>query len=223
MHTRLSLAASVLFLVVSACGDDAGPAITSPAYQSFRDQTTACGAERPPDARETTFSHPDALDLPDVVTAVIHTSCGDVTIDLHPEIAPLAVASFVFLAEQGYFDGTVTHRIVPGYIVQFGDPTATGRGGPGYTLPDELPADGFAYQSGVVAMANSGPDSAGSQFFIALGNTGLDPDYTVFGVVTEGAEALNAIQSVPIGMQPGGLEPSKPLETVYIESIDIER
>lgn len=219
MHRLLATAA--LFLVVAACGED--PTITSPAYLSFRDQATACGAERPPEAREMSFTRPDDLGLTDTITAVMHTSCGDITISLYPQIAPLTVTSFVFLAERGYFDGTVTHRIVPGYIVQFGDPTATGRGNPGYGLPDELPPEGFPYSAGVVAMANAGPNTGGSQFFIVLGDTGLPTAYTVFGGVTDGTDTLNAVQSVPLAIQPGALEQSLPLETVYIESIDINR
>jgi len=220
---RKALTFGLLLLLVSACGDDAGPVITSTAYQAFRAQPTACGADRPPEAREMSFTEPDELGIDGRVTAVIHTSCGDVTLQLDPAIAPVTVNSFVFLAEQGYFDGTVTHRIVPGYIVQFGDPTASGRGNPGYTLPDELPPDGFPYSTGVVAMANAGPGTGGSQFFIVLGDTALPSAYTVFGAVDGGVEALSALQTVPLGIQPGGLEPSLPLETVYIESIEIER
>ncbi|MDO8632568.1 MAG: peptidylprolyl isomerase [Phycisphaerales bacterium] len=220
---RVVLAAVSLVLLLSACGGTSASTITSPEYQNFRDQTTACGADQPAPGREMSFTTPDALGITDTITAVMHTSCGDVTLNLYPQIAPMAVNSFVFLAEHGYFDGTVAIRIIPGFIVQFGDPTATGRGGPGYTLPDELPADGFPYNAGVVAMANSGPDTSGSQFFIVLGNTGLPNDYTVFAAVMEGADQLNSIQRIPVGQQASGLENSRPLETVYIESIDIQR
>jgi peptidyl-prolyl cis-trans isomerase B (cyclophilin B) len=221
MSTRTIRTAMSVVLVVAACG---GPAtIDSAAYKAFRDQPTACGATAPEPAHSMQFTAPEDLSLTDTITAVIHTSCGDITISLYPQIAPATVDSFVFLAEHGYFDGTVTHRIVPGYIVQFGDPTATGRGNPGYALPDELPPDGFPYTAGVVAMANAGANTGGSQFFIVLGDTGLPTLYTVFGGVEDGTDALTAIQSVPLGMQTDMAEQSKPLQTVYIESIDIQR
>ena len=224
MSLRRLLAPTVaIVLLAAACGDDAEGVITSPAYQAFRDQPTACEANRPPAAHEMSFYRLDDLGLGDTVSAVLHTSCGDITIDLYPQIAPATVTSFVFLAEHGYFDGTVSHRIMPDFIVQFGDPTATGRGNPGYALPDELPPDGFPYGPGVVAMANAGPNTGGSQFFIVLGDTELPTAYTVFGSVASGTETLSAIQSVPLGMQPTGLEQSRPLETVYIESVEIER
>jgi len=222
MPKRLLLTALSALVLVTSCGSGTTD-VADPAYAAFRAQPTACNAVQPPAAKEMTFTKPDDLGITDTITAVIHTSCGDITISLYPQIAPVTVDSFVFLAEHGYFDGTVSHRIIPGYIAQFGDPTASGRGNPGYALPDELPPDGFPYSAGVVAMANAGANTGGSQFFIVLGDTGLPTDYTVFGSVEDGTAALQAIQSVSLGMQPTGLEQSKPLETVYIESIDVQR
>ena len=94
----------------------------------FREQVTACDADRPETAREMTFVMPDDLGIAGDVVATLHTSCGDLVIELLPEVAPVTVNSFVFLAEQGYFDGTVSHRIAPGFVVQFGDATAWRRG-----------------------------------------------------------------------------------------------
>ena len=155
--------------------------------------------------------------------ATLHTSCGDLVIELLPEVAPATVNSFVFLAEQGYFDGTVSHRIAPGFVVQLGDPTGSGRGGPGYRIPDELPGGDFEDTTGIVAMANGGPDTGGSQFFVVFDDISLDPDYTVFGVVSSGRDVLTRIASIPVGTNPNTFEPSLPLQTLYIESVTIQR
>ena len=140
---------------------------------------------------------------------------------MNPCLAEETVNSFVFLATEGYFNGSASHRVLPGFVIQAGDPTGTGRGGPGYIVPDELPAPGFEYSTGVLAMANAGPNSTGSQFFIMLGDSGLPPQYSAFGVVVEGFDTMTAIANVPLGMTTRG-ERSVPLETVYIESIAIE-
>ena len=194
-------------------------------YAAYRSQMTACGAEAPPEARELTFPSPDdmAIDADERPTATITTSCGAIVVELDPSLAPETVNSFVFLAGRGYFDGTVSHRILPGFVIQAGDPTATGGGGPGYVIADEPPPAGFVYVRGTLAMANAGPGTTGSQFFIVLGDTvQLPPDYSVFGRVVDGHETLDAIAAVPVGPAITG-EPSAPLETVYIESIAVER
>jgi peptidyl-prolyl cis-trans isomerase B (cyclophilin B) len=129
----------------------------------------------------------------------------------------------VFLAEQGYFDGTVSHRIAPGFVIQAGDPTATGRGGPGYVVPDELPPEGFAYETGILAMAHAGAGTTGSQFFIVTGSIDLPPSYSVFGAVLSGYEVIDEIESVPLAQRPNSFEVSVPLESVYIETITIDR
>ncbi|MCP3977166.1 MAG: peptidylprolyl isomerase [bacterium] len=152
--------------------------------------------------------------------ATINTSCGSIVVELDPMVAPETVNSFVFLARDGYFDGTVSHRVLPGFVIQAGDPTGTGRGGPGYVVPDELPGEGFSYSAGVLAMANAGPNSTGSQFFIMIGDSGLPPLYSAFGQVVDGFSTLEAIAGVPLGTSARG-ETSVPLQTVYIESVTI--
>ncbi len=119
-------------------------------------------------------------------SALVETSAGDITIDLDQAAAPEAVNSFVFLARNNYFDDTICHRVIQEFVVQCGDPTATGTGGPGYRFADELPEAG-AYELGSIAMANSGPDTNGSQFFIISGPNGvaLPPLYSHFGQVPE--------------------------------------
>jgi cyclophilin family peptidyl-prolyl cis-trans isomerase len=130
-------------------------------------------------------------------TAIVLTNKGEFSIILDPIKAPIATNNFVVLARYKYFDDTKCHRAITDFVVQCGDPTATGTGGPGYTFADELPAQG-EYKIGSIAMANSGPNTNGSQFFIITGQNGatLNPDYTLFGQVTEGLDqtipALNA-------------------------------
>jgi cyclophilin family peptidyl-prolyl cis-trans isomerase len=192
----------------------------------FRQQPATCGADTPAEAAELQFAQPEDADVTGQTTVVLNTSCGPITIVVEPDVAAETVNSFVFLAEQGYFDGTVSHRVLPGFMMQAGDPTGTGRGGPGYSVPDELPSNGFVYERGVVAMANAGPNTGGSQFFIMFGTADwLPPSYSFFGRVVDGYDALDAIERVPLGMSQSGGDgtPSTPLETVYIESVTIER
>jgi len=195
-------------------------------YAGFRAQSTACGAEAPTEVTPMQFDFPGEADVADAVSVTLLTSCGPIEITLNPGFAEETVNSFIFLAESGYFNGSASHRIIPGFMVQAGDPTATGRGGPGYTIPDELPVDGFVYDIGVVAMANAGPGTSGSQFFIMLDEASwLPPSYSVFGYVTGGFETLELIEGLPLGMNPNGGDqsPSTPLESLYIESVVVSR
>jgi cyclophilin family peptidyl-prolyl cis-trans isomerase len=112
-------------------------------------------------------------------TATIRTSEGDVGVELFADEAPRTVNNFVFLARQGFYDGVIFHRTIRGFMIQTGDPTGTGRGGPGYRFGDESVRR--RYTRGIVAMANAGPNTNGSQFFIMHGDSGLPPNYTMFG------------------------------------------
>lgn len=157
------------------------------------------------------------------VTATLVTSCGEIVMDLDTVNSPATVNSFVFLASEGYFDGQVFHRIVADFVAQAGDPDADGTGGPGYIIADEFPDGDFVYEEGVVAMANRGTRSTGSQFFIVLGEDGrfLTNSFNILGRVTSGQDVLTAIEAIPVGASPSG-EPSLPQETVYIESVTID-
>ncbi len=127
-------------------------------------------------------------------TATVTTDVGAFTISLNSSIEPKTVNNFVYLARYHYFDGITFHRVIPGFVVQGGDPTGTGTGGPGYEFADELPA-GQSYKIGTVAMANSGPNTNGSQFFIVVGQSGtsLPYQYSIFGTVTSG---MNVVQKI---------------------------
>ena len=150
-------------------------------------------------------------------TATMETSLGTMVIALDPAAAPKTVNNFVFLAREGYYDGVIFHRIIKGFMCQGGDPTGTGRGGPGYKFADELPAPG-RYEIGSVAMANAGPNTNGSQFFIVSGQSGvrLPPQYSLFGKVVKGLEVVSEMESVQT-------DPSdRPREDVVIKSVTIE-
>ena len=196
-------------------------------YQGYRAQPTACGAEPPPPVAPMTFSAPEDQGIAPnaTVTATITTSCGTIVAQLDPLLAPETVNSFVFLAREGYFDGSAFHRILPGFVIQGGDPTAVGNGGPGYLVPDEFPEAGFTYGRGVLAMANGGANSTGSQFFIVAGEDArLGNTYSAFGNVVASDETLDRITSVARTGRDGtaDTEQSLPLETVYIDSVIIE-
>jgi cyclophilin family peptidyl-prolyl cis-trans isomerase len=221
---RFAVLVLTLTVATAACGGDGADAVDSPAYLAFRDQPTACGASRPEPATAVQFDEAGEAGVQRPVRAVLQTSCGAVTLELDPTLAPATVNSFVFLAEEGFFDGTVSHRVVPGFVIQAGDPTATGLGDPGYSLPDEFPEPDFAYTRGVVAMANSGlPNSGGSQFFLVLADISLPPTFTVFGRVVDGFEVMDTIAAVELGPQPPDAVPSRPLESVYLERVEITR
>jgi peptidylprolyl isomerase len=149
-------------------------------------------------------------------TATMDTSLGEIVIALDPIKAPKTVNNFVFLALHHYYDGVVFHRIIDGFVVQGGDPTGTGRGGPGYQFADELPKAG-QYQLGSVAMANAGPNTNGSQFFLISGQHGaqLPPQYSLFGQIVKGLDVLDQMQRVKTGSG------DRPVEDIVINSVSI--
>ena len=150
--------------------------------------------------------------------AVLQTSQGEITIELNAQAAPITVNNFVFLAGEGFYDGTVIHRIIEGFMIQGGDPTGTGSGGPGYRFDDE-PIEG-EYVRGTVAMANAGPNTNGSQFFIMHQDNSLPKNYVIFGQVSAGMGTVDAIASSPVTQSPSG-EQSKPISPITIQSIKI--
>ena len=154
-----------------------------------------------------------SIDLAKSHSAVLHTNHGDITVKFDAEGSPQAVNNWIFLARDGFYDGVIFHRVVPGFVVQGGDPTGTGRGGPGYQFRDELEGSGN-YSRGILAMANSGPNTNGSQFFICLDDVGLPHAYTIFGSVTDGMDAVDAIAAAPRSGE-------KPVDDCIIESVDV--
>ena len=158
---------------------------------------------------------PMIIDTAKTYTATMMTSKGTLEIVLDALAAPVTVNSFVFLARWHYYDGIVFHRIIPGFVLQGGDPTGSGSGGPGYRFDDELPKPG-RYEVGSLAMANAGPNTNGSQFFVISGPDGvrLPPLYALFGKVVKGLEVVASINDL-------GTSSGRPKEDVVIESVTI--
>jgi len=189
--------------------------------------TVACGGTIPGRVKHPTFkSAPkNKVDAGKTYLATFQTSCGRFTVRLDPKKAPITTANFVFLAGRKFYDSTWFHRIVPGgqagiAVIQGGDPQGSGHGGPGYAIKDELPSSPAAYKRYSVAMANSGPDSGGSQFFISTADNskGLQANYSVFGQVVDGKAVVDKIAAVPVGGQSG----DTPAEAVWIEKLTVK-
>jgi cyclophilin family peptidyl-prolyl cis-trans isomerase len=219
--TPAGAAATTAATATTAAFDDArAGAPTAPAQ-------VACGGKIPPKVDHPSFAKPPTtkVDPDKTYLATFRTSCGDFTVKLDPRKAPITTANFVFLAGKHFYDSTWFHRIVPGgaagiAVIQGGDPEGTGGGGPGYTIKDELPSSPAAYKKYSVAMANGGPNSGGSQFFINFADNakGLQPNYSVFGQVVEGQAVVDKIAQVPVGGQNG----DTPAQSVWIEKLTVK-
>ena len=179
---------------------------------------TPCPATDGSSAPRQKFSKPPpmCIDPSKRYTAVMETSLGTITIALDAAAAPVTVNNFVVLSRYHYYDGVIFHRIINGFVCQGGDPTGTGRGGPGYRFADELPKPG-RYEIGSLAMANAGPNTNGSQFFIISGSNGagLPPQYSLFGKVVRGLDVVEAMQSVETDRN------DRPLTDVTINSVEV--
>lgn len=217
----------IIVLVIAAIGgafsgDDDTAAPSDPAAPTTTaTSTTECppveGTEYP--ERDFDAAPPLCINPTLTYTAEVVTSLGTFTMELHASDAVQTVNNFVTLARYRYFDDTECHRIVSGFVVQCGDPTASGTGGPGYQFADELPAEG-AYEIGSVAMANSGPDTNGSQFFVITGDRGaaLPPNYSLFGTVIDGLDTTVAAMDAAGDRSAGATDGQEPL---IIESVTV--
>lgn len=190
--------------------------IETPAPSTTSAQNTTPG----PTTYPKTFATPPAMqiDVNKSYTATLHTTAGDIVIALDAKATPVTVNNFVFLAGQHFYDNTIFHRVIKGFMIQGGDPQGDGTGGPGYRFNDE-PVTGD-YTRGTVAMANAGPNTNGSQFFIMHADYGLPKNYVIFGHVTEGLDAVDKIAEAPVTMSASG-EDSKPVTPVTVTSVDI--
>jgi peptidyl-prolyl cis-trans isomerase B (cyclophilin B) len=216
-----------LALGLAACGgdDDDGGSADKPQVSPKVDQKVSegCASVAQPQAKpDGGAKRPtQALDPDATYDVVLKTSCGDITIRLDQKASPKTAASFAGLAKSGFFDDTVFHRIVPGFVIQGGDPTATGTGGPGYSTRDVPPA-GTTYKKGTVAMAKTQtepPGTAGSQFYIVTApDAGLPPEYALLGRVVKGQDVVDAIGELG---DPASGGAGTPLQPVVIESAEL--
>jgi peptidylprolyl isomerase len=175
-------------------------------------------APAPSNAKQWSKAPEMTIDPNKAYTATLHMAAGDIVIQLLPKAAPITVNNFVFLAQQGYYDGVTFHRVLPNFMAQGGDPTGTGMGGPGYLIPNETSPDLTFDGPGVVAMANSGKDRNGSQFFITFGEQhGLDGGYTIFGKVTQGMDVVNKIS-----LRDPQQNPKTPGDAITSVTIDVK-
>lgn len=217
----LAALVAVVVVVVVAGGDDEGDTTSTTAGGTDGE----CAEVEAPEPKDVSFDKAEEVLEPGAeATAVVETSCGTFEIALDTENSPKTANSFAFLAEEGFYDDTVFHRIAPGFVIQGGDPQGSdpavaGGGGPGYSV-EEAPPQDTSYTRGLVAMAKTEvepPGTSGSQFFVvtAPADAGLPPDYAVLGEVSEGIDVVEAIGEL-------GDESEQPTQTVVVESISIE-
>ncbi len=210
-----ALAPLVVMFALAGCGGSSDDEAAAPTAGSGTCQTVDVPAPRA-DGGGTKPTEPLAAGV--TYRLVFSTNCGDFTVTLDPKVAPKTSASLVGLAQDGFYDGTIIHRIVPGFVIQGGDPTGTGTGGPGYQTIDVPPADA-RYTHGVVAMAKSGadpPGAAGSQFFVITGaDVGLPAEYAIVGEVTDGLEVVDVIGAL------GDPATEQPTEPVVLASVTV--
>ncbi|HNJ98959.1 MAG TPA: peptidylprolyl isomerase, partial [Ilumatobacteraceae bacterium] len=204
-------------LPLAACNDDSKPTSADAADTTVG--ATVCAEADGSSPRQDTFPNggpPMCLQDGHTYQAVIETNYGTLHVDLRADIAPITVNSFVNLARFHYFDETTCHRAIQGFVVQCGDPTATGRGGPGYEFDDELDQI-EPYQIGSLAMANAGPNTNGSQWFIITGDDGamLDPNYTLFGQVID--DDLNLVFALDAVANPVDGPPLQPIDIISVK------
>jgi peptidyl-prolyl cis-trans isomerase B (cyclophilin B) len=210
---RALLVVLVAGALAAGCGGGKGSDTTTSASGGC--ESVDAPAARDPGSHE---APTQPLDAGKTNSLVVDTNCGSFTIELDPELSPKTAASLVALAKDGYFDDTIFHRVVPGFVIQGGDPSQSGSGGPGYTTVDVPPADA-KYTRGVVAMAKGGteaPGTSGSQFFVVTADdAGLPPDYAIVGKVTGGMDAVDRIDALGVGDGP----PSQP---VVVKSVTVD-
>lgn len=214
-----ALVAAVVIVMVGGDDEEGSGSTASTAADG------ECAEVEAPEPKDASFDNPDEVLEPGAeATAVVETSCGTFEIALDTENSPKTANSFAFLAEEGFYDDTVFHRIAPGFVIQGGDPQGTGPqpggGGPGYSVTEAPPQD-TSYTRGLVAMAKTEvepPGTSGSQFFVvtAPADAGLPPDYAVLGEVSEGLDVVEAISEL-------GDASEQPTQTVTVDSVSIEQ
>jgi peptidyl-prolyl cis-trans isomerase B (cyclophilin B) len=223
MPRLLTVLLACLALVVAGCGgDDEEPASSSPTpapEDTGGEQGTGCEQVAQPRPKKARYAKPEErLDASKRYVATIATNCGEFAITLDARRAPKTGGSFKFLADKGFFDGLGFHRIVPGFVIQGGDPKGDGSGGPGYSIVEAPPED-LVYRKGVVAMAKTeleDPGTSGSQFFVVTGEDAqLPPQYALLGKVTRGQQVVDTIGVAPVGPD------ERPIEPIVMRSVKV--
>ena len=222
----LLLACLLLGFSLAACGDDDESAAEATATATATPEDT--GGEQASGCHPVGAAKPNQLDVPNqkekrhpskTYVATVKTNCGEFQITLDAERAPKTGGAFKALADAGFYDGTPFHRIVPGFVIQGGDPQGNGTGGPDWSIVEAPPQD-LAYTKGVVAMAKTATEAAGtsgSQFFVVTGeDVGLPPEYALLGEVTEGMDVVDLIGVAPVGPD------EQPTEPIVMESVTVE-
>jgi cyclophilin family peptidyl-prolyl cis-trans isomerase len=210
---RTAVAVTLALLALAGCGggDGGGDESTTSGLPA------GCTQVQAPPPKKVQLSPPTTT-LKGPATATVETSCGNFSIALDVQRAPKTASSFAYLARQGVYDNTIFHRIVPGFVIQGGDPTGTGSGGPGYSV-DEPPPQNLSYTSGIVAMAKSAaepPGRSGSQFFVVtVPDAGLTPDYALVGKVSKGFDVVQRIEQL-------GTASGAPKAPVVIQRVTVQ-
>lgn len=214
--------AVVAAVLISRSGGDDGDSTSASGGDSTTASANGCKEVEAPEPKNVQLDAPEegaVVAKGDEATVVMETSCGTFEIALDTERAPKTANSFAYLAEEGFYDDTTFHRVVPGFVIQGGDPLGDGTGGPGYSV-DEKPPASLSYTKGLVAMAKSSaepPGRSGSQFYVVTApDAGLPPEYALVGKVTKGYDAVERIEKL------GGPE-EKPKQTVLIEQVTVEK
>ena len=212
-----AVAAAIVAVVLISQGGGSGDSGSSSA--AAKTGADGCKEVEAPEPKTVSFKAPKQVLKPgETATAIVKTNCGTFEIALDTTRAPKTANSFAFLAEEGFYDDLTFHRIVPGFVIQGGDPEGTGTGGPGYSV-DEKPPPNLSYTKGVVAMAKSSadpPGRSGSQFYVVTSpDAGLPPEYALVGKVSKGYDVVERIEGVPTAGE-------KPKQPVLIEEVTIE-
>ena len=202
----------LLLIIFISCSSESG----TPAVEIIESETTTIGVEM--NDKTYTNEHPMTIDVSKKYTALIKTNLGDIEVEFFTTDAPKTVNNFITLSKDGYYDNVIFHRVISGFMIQGGDPSGTGHGDygkyPGYEFEDEL-NNQVPYSKGILAMANRGPNTNGSQFFIMHVDYPLPYNYTIFGNVIEGIDVVDKIASVETDSS------DKPLEDVIINTVEI--
>lgn len=211
----LTLIIAGIGIAVYQNGKNGNESLTKPTPTIMQNTTATVSTSK---IKEYDAYPPMTIDPSKTYKVTLKTSKGDIIITMFSKETPKTVNNFVFLAKDGFYNNTIFHRIIEGFMIQGGDPKGNGSGGPGYSFEDE-PVN-REYTRGIVAMANAGPNTNGSQFFIMHGDTPLPKNYTIFGQVTDGMDVVDSISKTPVELSPNG-EKSTPTEEIKIISAQV--